>query len=120
MKTLVFAIDFDGTLAVTDYPTIVKPIDSVVKHCINLRSNGNKLILNTCRTGKELDEAVEWCKLQGIEFDAINENLQSRIIEFGGDCRKISADYYIDDRNIHPMDIICESKNEIWWKGIKQ
>lgn len=119
MKPTVYAIDFDGTLAVTEYPTIIKPIESMIQFCRELHDTGNLLILNTCRVGKELYEAVEWCESQGLRFDAVNKNLESRIIEFGGDCRKISADYYIDDRNIHPIDIVATNKNMMWWKGIK-
>jgi hypothetical protein len=33
-------------------------------------------------------------------FDAYNENLPERIAEYGGDCRKISADFYVDDKNL--------------------
>lgn len=29
-----------------------------------------------------------------------NENLPERIAQYGGDCRKISADYYFDDKNM--------------------
>lgn len=38
----------------------------------------------------------------GIIFDAVNENLPEIIEAFGGDCRKIFANEYIDDRAI-PM-----------------
>jgi hypothetical protein len=37
---------------------------------------------------------------RGLVFDAYNENLPERIAEYGGDCRKISADFYADDKNI--------------------
>lgn len=104
-KPIVYSIDFDGTLAVTDYPKIIGPIPFMIRFCKEETSKGNLLILNTCRTGEHLDAAVKWCADQGLTFDAINENLLSRIIEFGGDCRKISADYYIDDRNL-PLEVI--------------
>ncbi len=29
-----------------------------------------------------------------------NENLPERIAQYDGDCRKISADYYFDDKNM--------------------
>ena len=35
----------------------------------------------------------------GLDFDAVNENLPERIAEFGGH-KKISADFYIDDKNM--------------------
>ena len=33
-------------------------------------------------------------------FDAVNENLPERIALYNNDCRKIGADYYIDDKNL--------------------
>jgi len=123
-KPIVYSIDFDGTLAVTDYPTIIKPITMVIDFCKQLKQNGDLLILNTCRTGEHLESAVKWCADQGLTFDAVNENLLSRIIEFGGDCRKISADYYIDDRNIHPERLYYTDQideiNICWWRAIKK
>jgi hypothetical protein len=38
--------------------------------------------------------------LRGLVFDAYNENLPELIERYGGDCRKISADFYADDKNI--------------------
>ena len=40
------------------------------------------------------------CKEKGLKFDRVNENLPERIRAFKGDCRKISADVYIDDRAV--------------------
>ena len=37
---------------------------------------------------------------RGLYFDAVNANLPERIAYFGGDCRKISADEYWDDRAV--------------------
>lgn len=96
----VFAVDFDGTLCVEKYPEIGEPFLDRIKFLIWLQKEGNKLILWTCRCGKYLEEAVEWCKSHGLYFDAINENLPERIAQYDGDCRKLSADYYIDDKNI--------------------
>ena len=97
----VFAVDFDGTLCEEKYPNIGRPFLDRIKYLIRLQKEGHKLVLWTCRCGEYLNEAVEWCKNHGLVFDAINENLPERIEQFGGDCRKLSADYYIDDRNIN-------------------
>lgn len=64
-----------------------------------LQSKGHKLILWTFRHGKELDEAVEFCRENGVEFFAINENYKGESEEVGFS-RKIGADIFIDDRNI--------------------
>ena len=43
---------------------------------------------------------MEWYRLQGIVFDAVNEPLPEQIKRWGNDTRKIYADYYIDDKNM--------------------
>lgn len=97
---MIYAFDFDGTLAVTDYPNIVRPIEKTVTFAKNLKQQGHKIILWTCREGEHLDVALEWCKEQGLEFDAVNDNLEERKAQWDNNCRKIYADYYIDDHNM--------------------
>lgn len=95
---MVYAIDFDGTLAQTRFPEIIAPNKKMVAFVKALKAQGHKCILWTSRAGKDLEMAVEWCKGQGIEFDAVNEPLPEQIKRWGNDTRKIYADYYIDDR----------------------
>ena len=45
-----------------------------------------------------LENAVDWCISQGLEFDAINENVPEIIERFGSNSRKIYADLYFDDK----------------------
>lgn len=97
----IIAVDFDGTLAITEYPEIVKPIESVIEFVKAEKEKGNIIILNTCRHDTALEQAIEWCKVQGIEFDYVNENVPE-LIEKYGDCRKIAADLYIDDKAFAP------------------
>lgn len=54
----------------------------------------------TSRAGADLENAVEWCRLQGLVFGAVNEPLPEQIKRWGNDTRKIYADYYIDDKNM--------------------
>ena len=96
---MIVAVDFDGTLAITRYPTIISPIVKTIEFCKNRKLQGDILILNTCRQGKELSESIDWCNTQGIVFDYVNENPPDRIAIWG-DCRKIYADIYLDDHNI--------------------
>ena len=63
---------------------------------------GNKLILWTCRAGEARDKAVSWCKDQQLEFDAVNDNLPEVVEMYGNNSRKITCDYYIDDRAVLP------------------
>jgi hypothetical protein len=97
---MIYAIDFDGTLCINEYPNIGQPIYKTIIFCKERKAEGHKLILWTCRSGKYLDEAVAWCKEQGLTFDAVNENLPEMIELFDNDCRKVFADYYIDDKNL--------------------
>ena len=95
----VYAVDFDGYLFTEKWPEIGEPNLYIIGHFLKLRRHGNKLILNTCREGQLLQNAIAACAERGLFFDAHNENLQERIAQYGGDCRKISADFYCDDRN---------------------
>lgn len=99
-RTKIIAVDFDGTLCENAWPNIGPEIPGMIERLIRERKNGNKIILWTCRTDERLEEAVKWCKDRGLEFDAVNNNLEEKIVQFGGDCRKIFADIYIDDRNM--------------------
>jgi hypothetical protein len=96
---MIIAVDFDGTLCKHEYPDIGEPNTPLIRSLINVRQYGKaKLILWTCRRDKHLQEAVDWCKEQGLEFDAVNENLPEVIASFGGDTRKVVADIYLDDK----------------------
>ncbi|HBG39926.1 MAG TPA: hydrolase [Porphyromonadaceae bacterium] len=98
---MVIAVDFDGTIVEDRYPAIGDLRPGAVEVLKRLRKEGYLLILWTCRTGKELAQAVKFCAEAGIRFDAINENLRYRVNEFGGsDPRKVSVDLYIDDRGL--------------------
>lgn len=54
------------------------------------------------RAGEALEKAVDWCQKQHLEFDAVNDNLPEIIELYGNNSRKISCDYYIDDKAILP------------------
>ena len=96
---MIYAVDFDGTLCECAYPAIGAPKMVVIEHFKQLRKDGHKMILWTCREGVRLNEAIEWCAAHGMYFDAHNENLPELIELYGNDCRKIGADFYVDDKN---------------------
>ena len=99
-KPKVYAVDFDGYLCESAWPEIGAPHTDIIEHFKALKAEGNKLILNTCRERELLQNAIDWCAERGLYFDAHNENLQETIDLYGrGDCRKISADFYCDDKN---------------------
>ncbi len=93
------AIDFDGTIVENKYPSIGKEKLFAIETMKALQKKGHQLLLWTYRSGKELKEAVDFCKQKGIDFYAVNKNYPEEKIEDIGS-RKILADVYIDDRNI--------------------
>jgi hypothetical protein len=93
------AVDFDGTIVEHEYPEIGKEKLFAFLTLKELSKKGARLILWTFRTGKELEEAVEFCRKNGVEFYAVNKNYPEEIMnETVG--RKIDADIFIDDKNI--------------------
>ena len=101
-RNKIIGVDFDGTLAVTkgSYPRIQQPIPEILEYVIEEKQQGAEVILVTMREGKELEDAVEWCRKQGLEFDAVNDNLPYMQEYFGSNPRKIFCNEYIDDRNV--------------------
>lgn len=95
----VIAIDFDGTIVEHDYPRIGKEMMFAFATIKELHKKGHKLILNTYRTGDLLNEAVEFCRNNGVEFYAVNKNYPEEEITEKTP-RKLDVDIFIDDRNI--------------------
>ena len=97
---MVFGVDFDGTLSFGQWPSCGPANDGLIDFLIRRQISGDKLILWTCREGNDLEVAVEWCKQMGLVFDAVNDNLPEVIEKYGCNSRKISCDFYIDDKAI--------------------
>ena len=93
------AVDFDGTIVEHAYPAIGKEKLFAFRTLKELEKKGARLILWTFRAGKELDEAVEYCRQNGIEFYSVNKNYPEEIMN-ETISRKIDADIFIDDRNL--------------------
>ncbi len=131
------AVDFDGTIVEHDYPRIGKPIPFAIETLKMLQAEKHQLILWTVREGRELKEAVEYCRKQGLEFYAVNSDYPEEIVEMVAP-RKLSVDLFIDDRNLGGMPewgviyqmihcgkafepckdeiIVPEKKKKSWWK----
>lgn len=119
-KELWIAVDFDGTLNACgdNYPDIGTENPYAFDVLKRLKRDGHKIILNTCRRGKPLQEAVEWCTQKGISFDSINDNPWSRALyNDPTPGTKVFADYYIDDRSLGIKKTITGSVD---WKYIKR
>ena len=102
---MTIAVDFDGTIVEHCYPAIGKELPFAVATLRQLQKDmpDMHLILWTVREGDLLRQAVEWCRERGLTFYAVNSNypeeLPSATASAQG-CRKVTADIYIDDRNL--------------------
>ena len=108
MNPKIIAVDFDGTLAENAWPGIGAPIQDTIDALKAEQAAGCVTILWTNRTGERLAEAVAWCAAQGIHLDYINENTPGMIEFFGGDCRKVFANEYWDDRAVRVPERTCQ------------
>ena len=98
---MVIAVDFDGTIVEHKYPLIGKEIPFAIETLRKLREERHKLILWTVREGRLLEEAISFCREQGLEFYAVNRDYPEE--EKGQNnhfSRKLKADLFIDDRNL--------------------
>ncbi|HCT30803.1 MAG TPA: hydrolase [Bacteroidales bacterium] len=93
------AVDFDGTIVEHCYPTIGETKLFAFETLREFQKRGFLLILWTFRTGKELEEAVEFCRINGVEFYAVNKSYPEEVFDENAS-RKIDADIFIDDRNL--------------------
>lgn len=96
---MIIAVDFDGTIVEHAYPAIGKPIPFAIDVLKRLQSEcHHQLILWSVREGQLLDEAVEYCRSRGLEFYAVNRNFPEE--NPAESARKLTADLFIDDRNL--------------------
>ena len=87
------AVDFDGTCVTHEYPEVGKDIGAapVLRRLVDA---GHKIILNTMRSGKTLEDAELWFKINNIELFGSNINpTQKRWTK----SPKVYAQLYIDD-----------------------
>lgn len=96
----IIAVDFDGTLVNDEFPEIGKMRKQVWRRLQLARNKGAKIILWTSRDHNNLQAAVDFCRANGLEFDAVNENIKEVQQLFNNDTRKVYADEYWDDKAI--------------------
>jgi len=92
-KTIAF--DFDGVLAKYksgQYPEIGEPVDGMKEFLDQLKEEGWKVIIFTCRGASEVEP---WLAQHGFSYDYINENPDMPTVS-----PKIAADIYVDDRGV--------------------
>ena len=98
-KSLLIAVDFDGTVVEDRYPAIGKPLPFALETLKMLQNDGHRLILWTYRHGTKLDEAVAFLTEQGVPPYAVNRSYPEEAGHPEDVSRKIYADLFIDDRN---------------------
>ena len=97
---MIIAVDFDGTIVEHKYPEIGNERPFATYTLRKLIEDRHRLILWTVRRGKELQEAVDWCKERGVEFYAVNRKFPEETVETHGGYSKINAELFIDDCNL--------------------
>ena len=109
-KNKIIGVDFDGTLAISKgtYPEITGEITEILDYVTEEQAKGAYAILITMREGKELEDAVKWCRERGLVFDAVNDNLDFMKEFFHNNPRKIFWNEYIDDTNFGGINYILE------------
>jgi hypothetical protein len=98
---LILAFDWDGTIVKNRWPEHGPFRKGALRWMRWARIRKHVFILYTNREGDLLNVgAAKSNKMfeYGICFDLINENDCRTVQKYGGDCRKISADWYFDDK----------------------
>lgn len=92
-RGLTIAVDFDGTVVKHRYPNVGPDIGAapVLKALVR---KGARLILFTMRSGKELQDAVDWYAQRQIPLFGIQTNPEQKSWTTSP---KAFADIYIDD-----------------------
>lgn len=100
VNPIVLGIDFDMTICDSQYPECGPEMKGAKKYINKLYNEGYAIVVNTCRTQEAEGRATRWLNEHGFKYDYLNCNVPWRIEYFGMDCRKISADVYVDDKQI--------------------
>ena len=96
---MIYAVDFDGTLCKSAWPDIGEANTALIEFLKREKADGAELILWTMRESWALLDALYWCEEHGLQFDAVNDNLDRLKEQFHNNPRKVYADCYIDDHN---------------------
>ncbi len=109
IKNKVIAVDFDGTITDKNNFPECGELKPYVKEALqSIAENGNVICIWTCRNGIYLYEAIDYLNKNEIPYNFVNKSPLDKV---NHGCRKIIADYYIDDRNIF---------SKINWKEIEE
>lgn len=116
---LYIGIDFDGTCVTHEYPRVGKDIGAVPV-LKKLTDSGHLLILNTMRSGRELDDAVQWFIDNDIPLYGVNENPSQKSWTSSP---KVYAHLYIDDAALGcllKMDNAVSDRPFVNWDAVEE
>lgn len=97
-KSLKFCIDYDGTCVTEEFPKVGDEVPHVVVVLKELVEKGHRLILWTARSGKLLQDAIDWFESRNIPLYGVNKDPHP--LEGWPVPRKVIPAWYIDDRNL--------------------
>jgi hypothetical protein len=97
---MIIVIDFDGTISRGKFP-LIEGLQPYARETINnLFDRGYYIIINTCRNGDLLLEAINWMLDQGIKFHRVNDNDPTNTVKYNSNSRKIYGHVYVDDKQV--------------------
>ena len=97
---MILAIDFDNTISRGKYPAIDGLQPYALEVINRLYNAGHYIIINTCRSGEQLLEAVNYMLNKGVKFHRVNDNHPEQTALYKNNSRKIYAHIYVDDKNL--------------------
>lgn len=97
---MIIAVDFDGTIARSNYPVILGEQPYAGEVLRQLHEDGHYIIIWTCRCGVHLLKAINWLLERGIPFDRVNDHNPENVEKYGEGGNKVYAHVYIDDKNV--------------------
>lgn len=95
---VILAVDFDGTICTVSYPKVGDERKDAIKYINKLYDEGYGIVINTCRSLEAATAARKFLSDNNCNYHYFNCNFPHLIELYGNDCRKISADVYIDDK----------------------
>ena len=111
------AIDFDGTVVAHEYPNVGKDIGAVPV-LRKIIESGNNIILYTMRSGKHLQDAIDWYAEKGIPLYGVQFHPTQKTWT---DSNKCYAQLYIDDAALGcPLVIGAHSRPYVYWAEVEQ
>ena len=111
---MIISIDFDGTIVYESWPEPGAVFPNAREVINELYEKGHTIVINTCRSGKHEGVAQDVLENNNINYHWINTNVPDLIHKYGMDCRKISADVYIDNKQLGGLPTIPHSEVIDW------